>query len=152
MFERFTKDAREVVRRASKEAEAAGSASVDAEHLLAALLAGPSGVRATLARAGLDAGGWAEALAEEEAASLAAVGVDAADWAMVRPRPARGRSRVGASSKVALERTLRAAMGRGDRRIGPEHVLLGVLAADVGRVPRALELAGVDRAALRAAL
>jgi len=32
-----------------------------------------------------------------------------------------------------------------DGRIGPLHLLIGILRADVGTVPRALELAGIDR-------
>jgi hypothetical protein len=35
-------------------------------------------------------------------------------------------------------------------RIGPLRILVGILDADRGRVARALEVAGVDRAALRA--
>lgn len=45
----------------------------------------------------------------------------------------------------ALERALRVAAARGDRAIGPGHVVLGVLRAEPGTVPRALAAAGVDR-------
>ncbi|MDX6666976.1 MAG: Clp amino terminal domain, pathogenicity island component, partial [Solirubrobacteraceae bacterium] len=51
--------------------------------------------------------------------------------------------------KSALEGSFKAALARHDRAIGPRHILLGVLAPDRGTVPRALELAGVDREALR---
>jgi hypothetical protein len=45
---------------------------------------------------------------------------------------------------------LRAAVARSDRRLAGGHILLGVLAAEAGTVPRALALAGVDRDDLRA--
>jgi hypothetical protein len=37
---------------------------------------------------------------------------------------------------------------RGDRRIFPTHILLAILSADEGTVPRALDAAGVDTGAL----
>ncbi|MEU3511301.1 Clp protease N-terminal domain-containing protein, partial [Streptomyces longwoodensis] len=56
MFERFTKDARDVVRGAAEHAERAGAPAVDAEHLLLALLdRGPS--RASFALAALGVAG-----------------------------------------------------------------------------------------------
>ncbi len=64
----------------------------------------------------------------------------------LRPGPAT--PRWGASAKLALQRSLAAAVARGDRAIGAGHLLLGVLAAGRGTVPRALEAAGVDRAEL----
>ena len=54
------------------------------------------------------------------------------------------------SLKLALERAMTLATQRGDRRITVRHLLAGVLAAERGRVPRALELAGVDIQELRA--
>ena len=53
-----------------------------------------------------------------------------------------------ASGKLVLERALKAAAGRG--QIQPGHLLLGVLAAQAGTVPRALALAGVDQGDLAA--
>ena len=47
-----------------------------------------------------------------------------------------------------LERALKAALGQ--RQIRPGHLLLGVLAAQAGTVPRALALAGVDSGDLAA--
>jgi D-alanyl-D-alanine carboxypeptidase len=54
-----------------------------------------------------------------------------------------------ASAKAALERALRVSLVRADRRIDAGHVLLGVLQAEAGTVPRALAQAGVDRDDLR---
>jgi D-alanyl-D-alanine carboxypeptidase len=53
---------------------------------------------------------------------------------------------MGTSAKLALERGFAGAARKKDLR--PAHVLLGVLAAEVGTVPRALALAGFDRADL----
>ena len=54
--------------------------------------------------------------------------------------------RFGTSAKASLERAAAAAAGA--RQIQPTHLLLGVLGAQHGTVPRMLALAGVDRAAL----
>ena len=59
-----------------------------------------------------------------------------------------GTPRFAASSKLALERALRVAVARKDNFIGAEHVVLAILRAPTGTVPRALECAGVDRVAL----
>ncbi len=151
MFERIAADARRVVLQAGEhEAQALGSATVEAEHLLLALAALPgSGAAALLAEHGLDHDGVLEALERETERSLAAVGVAAGDLALQGPPPApRRRPRLAASAKRALERAVRTAAARGDRRVGGEHLLIGVLRADLGTVPRALDAAGVDRVAL----
>jgi Clp amino terminal domain, pathogenicity island component len=54
--------------------------------------------------------------------------------------------RVGASAKLALERGVAAAARKKDLR--PTHLLLGILEARVGTLPRALALAGIDQADL----
>src|SRR3954453_17021000 len=151
MLERFTRDARAAVARAQDEARGLGSPTVEAEHLLLAL-ARDSGDPAgrVLVRRGLDHGRVREALALEVERSLAAVGVSAA--IDPDPREDEGDRRFGASAKRALERAVKAAVRRGDRRLVSGHLLLGVLAAEVGTVPRALAAAGVDRTALAAAV
>jgi len=151
MIERFTRDVRAtVVRAAHEEAREAGAASVEAEHLLLALAADggtPSG--RLLADAGLDRDGLRQALEREAERSLAAVGVAVADFALppTPPRLRRG-PRLAASAKRALERAVRTAVARGERRISPPHLLVGILRADIGTVPRALAAAEVDRVAL----
>jgi ATP-dependent Clp protease ATP-binding subunit ClpA len=151
MFERFVKDARRVVVRAAEhEAKAVGSSAVEAEHLLLALAAEPETPSGwLLADAGLDHEGVRAALERETERSLAAVGVTLSDFELSEPPTAPRRSaRFATSAKRALERALRVAVARGDRRITGAHLLLGVLRADLGTVPRALEAAGVDRVAL----
>ena len=143
MFERFTKDARAVVNAAHDEAVALGARQIEAEHLLLALAA--RGV------AGLDHDEVAEALTDEERSTLGAVGVRLDDFDVT---PATGsvatKLRFGASAKTALERTLKVAIEHGDRRIAAPHILLALLWARHGRVPRALTLAGIDTIALAA--
>ena len=138
MFERFTKAARDAVGEAERQAREMGTLAIAAEHLLLAVSD----------RVGIDPEGLASALADERRDSLAAVGV-AIDPPERRPAVA-GRTRFDASAKLALSRAVKLAAARRDRRIGAEHIALGVLEAGVGTVPRALEHAGLDRAALSA--
>ncbi len=151
MFERFTGDARDVVKGALAQAEADGAQSVDAEHVLLALLEREGG-RASFALAAL---GLAErrepvrrALAEArrragltraDADALAGLGIDVSEivarveeahgvGAMSgdrRDRPGR-RPGFGRSARNVLEKSLRLALGRHDRRIGDEHLLLAL--------------------------
>jgi D-alanyl-D-alanine carboxypeptidase len=147
MFERFTRPARAVVKGAEQEAIDRGSPTIEAEHMLLALARRD----ATLAAAGLDHEGVLQALAAERERSLAAVGVAASDFD-IPPAPAVHKPRFAASAKTALERSVRAALERGDRRIEGGHLLLGLLDAEAGTVPRALAQAGVDRGELSAAV
>jgi ATP-dependent Clp protease ATP-binding subunit ClpA len=141
-FERFTRDARAAVVAAREEARTSGQHTVESEHLLLALAARP--------KFGLHRQRLVDALAHEEEQSLAAVGVAASE---LEPRT---RSRAGrepqfaTSSKLALQRAVAAAAKRGDRRLTAGHVLLGVIAAEHGRVPRALRIADIDVDDLRA--
>jgi ATP-dependent Clp protease ATP-binding subunit ClpA len=139
MFERFTREARAVVKEADGEARRLGSRTIEAEHMLLALAG-----REPL---GLDRDGILRALEAERERSLMAVGISAGDFDLP-PAPVT-RPRMAASAKVALERSLRASLARSDRRIEAGHILLGVLAAEAGTVPRALALADIDRDELR---
>jgi ATP-dependent Clp protease ATP-binding subunit ClpA len=147
-LERFTQDVRAVVLAASQEeARACGSATVEAEHLLLALTVHPS-----LQHLGLDHDQIEQALSQEEERSLASVGMADAD---VEPPTALAmppRPKLATSAKLALQRSLTVARRRGDRRIQTHHLLYGVLAADHGRVPRALQIAGIDVEELRTRL
>lgn len=144
-FERFTKDARAAVLAAREEARAAGHATIEAEHLLLALSSRPD-----LQALGLDHEQLLDALAAEEERSLAAVGVAAGEeTAPMGTRTPRD-PQFATSAKLALHRAVAAAAKRGDRRLDAGHVLLGVLAAQHGRVPRALQIAEIDADAIRA--
>ena len=143
----FAGDARVLTEQAVEIARELGSSSVEAEHLLLAA-SGASGPAADVLRSsGLDFDGIASALVAEMERSLAAVGVHADPLVFSADV---SRPRFGTSAKVALERTLKTAVARGEKPISCGHLVLGVLAAERGTVPRALECAGVDRDALRA--
>lgn len=145
MFERFTGEARSVVTQAREEVAALGGGEVEAEHILLALsMEGSGRAQVVLGSVGLDHDGVLAALDAERTQALAAVGVSAPD---LEPPGAdrRGPVGFGASAKRVLERAVRAAVTCHDRSILAEHLLLGVLAAETGTVPRALAAAGIDR-------
>src|SRR5689334_7473145 len=88
MFERFTDQARELVKAAQEEARGLGHGFIGTEHLLLAMLRPASGATATiLADAGLTAervradigrmlGDWTVSLGRSDAAALEAIGID----------------------------------------------------------------------------
>jgi ATP-dependent Clp protease ATP-binding subunit ClpA len=153
MFERFTKDARAVVKGAVEHADAADANCVDAEHLLLALL-DREGSRASFALAALGLTerrdsvrrALAEArrragLSQAEAEALAGLGIDVAEivarveevhgvGAMAGDRKDKGwwsgRRSFGRDAKDTLEKSLRIALARRDRHIGDEHILLAL--------------------------
>jgi ATP-dependent Clp protease ATP-binding subunit ClpA len=145
MFNRFARDARAVVSHAVGIAREQGSPRVEAEHLLLAVVRDDCPAARAMDAHGLDYDGLAAALERETERSLAAVGVAAEAGPF---SPSVEEPRFATSAKLALERALRAAVARRDRRIACAHVALGVLRAEVGTVPRALRIAGVDRAEL----
>jgi ATP-dependent Clp protease ATP-binding subunit ClpA len=150
MFERFTREARTAVKDAEDEARALGSPTVEAEHLLLALTRQPpeTAVAEALSEAGLDHERVEQALADERERSLLAVGISIGDFDLPAPRPAT-KPRMAAGAKSALEHALRISLERADRRIDGGHILLSLLRAEAGTVPRALQQAGVERDELR---
>jgi ATP-dependent Clp protease ATP-binding subunit ClpA len=154
MFERFTRSAREVVLGAVGQAERADAETVGEEHLLLSLL-DREGTRAFAALAELGVDRRREALeaalgesrrrggiSRADAEALAGLGIDidgivarvedthgAGALASVRRtrrwRPA-GHRPFTRGAKTVLERSLRAAVARGDRHIGDEHILLAL--------------------------
>jgi ATP-dependent Clp protease ATP-binding subunit ClpA len=140
---------RAVLRAAEEEARALGSTTVEAEHLLLSLAAVDTGAaRRLLVDAGVDRDGIAAALEREVERSLAAVGVVLGDYTSEEPARTRRRLGLATSAKRALERAARAALARKHRRVTGPHLLVGILAAEVGTVPRALAAADIDRVAL----
>ena len=149
MFNRFVKEAREIAARAPTVARGLGSPTVEAEHLLLALTEAPdTGTKEALAGAGLNWQVVREALDQENERSLAAVGISPAAFDLPAVADPATRPEWATSAKLALERSLKVAAARRDSRIEPTHILLGVLRAPVGTVPRALEVAGIDRLAV----
>ncbi|HUR05836.1 MAG TPA: Clp protease N-terminal domain-containing protein [Nonomuraea sp.] len=137
-----------IIDQGGHEAQQDGSTAVEAHHLLLAIAAEQeTGTRQVLTSAGLDHQAIRDALDKEFEHSLGAAGVSLAAFDLPRPSSgARRPSQMGASAKLALERGFASASRKKDLR--PVHLLLGIVQAQVGTVPRALALAGVDRAEL----
>ncbi|WP_331769982.1 Clp protease N-terminal domain-containing protein (plasmid) [Embleya sp. NBC_00888] len=142
----FDKYLHEVIVRATHEAHEDGSATIDAHHLLMSIAADQgSTAQQVLASAGLDRAAVREALDREFEHSLGMIGVSAAAYDLPRPSHACEQPRMGASARLALERSF--ALAR-KKDLRSTHLLLGILQARIGTVPRALALAGVDQAEL----
>lgn len=178
MFERFTKEARAAVAGAVTFARSAGAESVTEEHLLLSLLDQDSGRAAsaltalgvTGRRASLEAAlGKARrlgGLTKADTEALAGLGVDVgeivarieeehgegalAEEGLGRRRRS-GRRPLTAGAKGVLEGSLRIALGRGDRFIGGEHLLLALVARP-GVVADVLAEHGASYAAVERAL
>ncbi|GAA4927031.1 ClpA/ClpB-like protein [Actinomycetospora succinea] len=175
MFERFTEPARRVVVLAQEDARERAADRIGSEHLLLGLC------RATDTRAAalLAARGVTRAVVEAELgapgpdlpdrAALASVGIDLDEvrervedafgpGALESTRAGRGRGRrwghipFDRGAKKVLELALREAIRRGDRSIGSEHVLLGMLHTETGRAMPLLAARGVTLARICAAL
>jgi D-alanyl-D-alanine carboxypeptidase len=139
-----------ILNRAREEAKAVGSPSVEAEHVLLAIAAhhGTEAQR-ILAAGGLDHDGLLAALDREFEESLAGAGVSLSALGLPSALPRHDRvPRWGTSFKLAVHRAPKGSGGRLDST----RLLLGLLRAQVGTVPRALSLAGVDRAELAASV
>ncbi|MGI5470842.1 Clp protease N-terminal domain-containing protein [Streptomyces sp. CA-132043] len=169
MFEKFTVSAREVVRGAVACADRTGSGTVGEEELLLALLE-REGTPAAGALAALGASARraavTEALAQArrrgglspaDTAALAGLGIDVEEivsrveaehgaGALARPRArARfGRRPFSREARSVLERSLRIALGRGEKHIGDEHLLLA-LTTGTGVATAVLAEHGVTR-------
>jgi D-alanyl-D-alanine carboxypeptidase len=145
----FDKYFRTIVDEAVHEAQKEGSATFEAQHLLLAIAAArePTTLR-LLAAVGLDHRAIRDALDREFQHSLSAAGVSLAAFDLPRPSDAPEHPSPGASTKLALERSFTSVARKKDLR--PAHLLLGIVRAEIGTVPRALALAGIDQADLRA--
>ena len=149
MIERFPQASRRVLERARDEAAVLGSPNLEAEHLLLALTRDEDPVvRQVLAAARLEHDALRQALEAQDEAALASVGVSRAAFALPPSRPLTRMPGWSTSSKQALIRAKTIAVARRDRHIAPAHLLLGVLHAEAGTVPRALAFAGVDQIGL----
>lgn len=139
---------------AKEEARATGSRKVEAEHILLALARQEgTDAREVLESAGLDHEAILDAIEREFEQSLLAVGVSLEDKNLMsatgttdfQPRLAR-------SAKLAVQRALQLCQALNPKRfpppIEPIHMLLGVLDAQAGTVPRILVISGIDPADL----
>jgi ATP-dependent Clp protease ATP-binding subunit ClpA len=173
MFERFTGDARQVVERAQEEARALGHDYLGTEHLLLGVLAADCGSRLLQRRLTLERAranvveliGCGDPSLDADALALLGIDLDEVrrrveatfgEGALARLPRRRGSARrircFTPRAKKALELSLREALAAGDREIGPEHVLLGLLREGEGIAARMLAGRGVRLDDVRAAV
>ena len=149
MFKKFVADSRKVVEGAREIASRLESPTVEAEHLLMAVAQQPrTAAHDVLVGVGLDYDELRDALDADFAGSLAAVGITLSAFDLAASAAISRTPRWGTSAKLALQRSAKIADAQRDRRLTPAHILLGVLRAPTGTVPRALDRVGVDRAQL----
>jgi ATP-dependent Clp protease ATP-binding subunit ClpA len=162
MFERFTKEARAVVLVAQEEAAALDADRIGRGHLLLGLAAEQGAAARVLEPLGLGHAALRAELARSggalDAQALASIGIDLEE---VRRRveesfgpgalggARRGRRRFSPGAKKALELALREALALGDRHIGSEHILLGVIRDPGEPLGRVLRARGVEPQAVR---
>ncbi|GAA2818531.1 Clp protease N-terminal domain-containing protein [Kitasatospora paracochleata] len=171
MFERFADGARRVVVAAGAEAERLRHSHIGTEHLLLGVLDQPQDpAAAVLVGAGLDAESGRRAVVrllggpgdELDGAALAAIGVDLGaireaveatfgPGALDAPPSDGRRQRWGGPrftdrARKVLVLSLRAATGRGERRIEIGHLLLGLLREGNGLAVRVIREHGLDPA------
>jgi D-alanyl-D-alanine carboxypeptidase len=140
-----------VARQFEVEARRDGAKFIEAEHMLLALASNTdSDAGKLLIEAGLDRERLAAALREERRRTLAFAGMSAPDNGLVEPTGLDGAPSLGTSAKMAVRRALIGSRHERRRRgrLRGVDLLAGILEADFGTVPRALAIAGVDRAAL----
>jgi ATP-dependent Clp protease ATP-binding subunit ClpA len=171
MFERFTDEARLVVRHAQEEARRLQHPLIGTEHLLLALAAGGEGpgTRALRDR-GLDAPdlrrrvvGVVGSSDDLDPDALATLGIDldevrrvteasfgpgALDARGRKPMPS-GHIPFGKRAKKVLELSLREALRLGHNHIGSGHILLGLIREGEGVAAKVLVGAGIDLTDLR---
>jgi ATP-dependent Clp protease ATP-binding subunit ClpA len=148
---RLSRSLRAIVIRSVTEAQQRGASLVEAEHMLLALsLEKGTPAAAALEASGLDHAGIDAALRAERDASLRVAGVEPISEERLRAAPRVTRPRWGTSARDVLVRAHKAAAATQRSRTAETDLLAAILGLDLGTVPRALDLAGVDRAAILA--
>jgi ATP-dependent Clp protease ATP-binding subunit ClpA len=170
MFERFTESAREAVVQAQEEARSLGHDYIGTEHLLLGAAAAPGDAARVLAENGATPDALRTALRTELGGSgingeaLASIGIDLdeirrrveaafGEGALERRRPRRGgHVPFTPRAKKSLELALREAIAGGDKHIGSEHLVLGVLRDEKALARCVLRRTGADADRVRDAL
>jgi ATP-dependent Clp protease ATP-binding subunit ClpA len=172
MFERFTDEARQVVRLSQDEARRLGHPFIGTEHLLLAILGEGHGPAAqSLIAQGVTGSDLSQRIirlappdGELDPEALATIGIDldqvrqATEASFgpgaLEPKPRRevrkGHIPFTRRARKVLELALREALALGHNYIGSGHILLGLLREGHGLAVHALANSGVDLAALRA--
>lgn len=133
------------------EAKQDGAKFIEAEHMLLALVSDPENDAAgLLIEFGLDRERLASALHEERRRTLAFAGMSAPELKLMEATELETSPSLGTSAKAAVRRALIGSHRdhRRRSRLRSTDLLAGILEADLGTVPRALAIAGIDRAAL----
>lgn len=124
---------------------------VEAEHMLLALATDPENEAGRLLHeCGLSHGRIDSALLEERRRSLAFVGVEELGEKQAEPSELDSPLTLGTSAKAAIKRGLVASRGSRPHRphLQGTDLLVGILQAELGTVPRVLAIAEVDRESL----
>ena len=134
------------------EAKREAAEFIEAEHMLLALAAGvDSDAGRLLKEFGLDHARLTDALHEERRQTLAFVGMKATETKLGEATELDSGPSLGTSAKMAVRRALIGSRHERRRaRLRGTDLLAGILEAEFGTVPRALAIAGIDRAALLA--
>jgi ATP-dependent Clp protease ATP-binding subunit ClpA len=147
--QKLNKSLSRVLERAIDEAAARRAPMVEAEHLLLALASDESlAASRVLIEGGLDRSALETALERERSQSLSAVGIGPLNEKLFEATPRQSRPGWGTSTKEAIHRGRAAGGQDGRRRPAETELLVGILTASLGTVPRALAFAGVDRGEL----
>ncbi len=167
MFERFTKEARSAVERGVVVAREVGAAEVRPGHLLTALLTegsaatgaiGAQAAETVLAALTMQRSRLVDGLDGDDAEALRVLGIDLHDVVRRmddlggRQSSRRGHLPFSRPAKKSLELSLREALRLGDRSIGTEHLLLGLVRSGDRTVLDALWAAGLSPVDVRTAV
>jgi ATP-dependent Clp protease ATP-binding subunit ClpA len=135
---------------ARQEARKRGSKAVEAEHLLLSLASSPTTVCGrVLIEAGLDRGRIDALLQQEQRDSVAYAGVELRGRVPLGATEGAAPLNLGTSANEAIRRAASIGHVQNRVRVGTD-LLLGILGAELGTVPRILALAGIDRDLLAA--
>jgi D-alanyl-D-alanine carboxypeptidase len=140
-----------VVRQFVTEAKQDAAKFVEAEHMLLTLATNEeSDACRVLNESGLTHDQLMAALHEERRRTLAFAGVEPLDETQTAATELDRPLTLGTSAKVAIKRAMIASREGRHRRpcIKSTELLLGILQAELGTVPRTLAIAGVDRGVL----
>jgi ATP-dependent Clp protease ATP-binding subunit ClpA len=138
-----------VVQRFQIEARQDAAKFIEAEHMLLALAADKESDAARLLReAGVDHERLASALREEHHRTLAFAGINVPAKVLAQATEIESPLSFGTSAKAAVRRALTGARHERRGRLRSADLLAGILEAELGTVPRALAIAGIDRAAI----
>ena len=151
MFSRNITPWHQTILMAREEARETGSRKVEAEHILLALSRQQgTDAQQVLESAGLDHDAILEAMEKEFEQSLEAVGVSLPDAGFTHATgPAKKYDpKFGQSGKLALKRAYDLEEKRLAPPLEPIHLLVGVLQAEAGTVPRILAASDADTTAL----